>query len=202
MHPMSLTLALECSSPRSNWALVDGPSTVAQGATEGRASAAFFASIHDHWPANLQPQHILVGVGPGSFSGIRVALSAALGMSRAWGCPVIPVRSTHALGLIHADQSHLGIFSDAKRGLIFYTAYNKGIMTVPSCLISKAEFQALQASCSLALALGPLEGLPETAHPAAENLVHSWQNQGPEPNLPLEPIYLHQLIVSDTIKLG
>jgi tRNA threonylcarbamoyladenosine biosynthesis protein TsaB len=196
---MSLTLALECSSPRSNWAIVEGASVVAQGATEGRASAAFFASIHDHWPAGLSPHQILVGVGPGSFSGIRVALSAAMGMSRAWGCSVTPVRSTHALGHLHADQSHLGVFSDAKRGLIFYTAYSRGRMTVPSCLISKAEFQTLQANCSLALALGPLEGLSQTAHPAAQYLVRSWQNDGPEPNLPLEPIYLHE-IVSDTIK--
>lgn len=192
----SPSLALECSSSCCAWALQEGPHTLARGSTTGRASGAFFASLAASWPREIRPARILVGVGPGSFSGIRATIAAALGMSRAWSCPVLPVRSTHALARQHPTEPLLGIFSDAKRGQCFYTAYSHGIMTVPSRLIPHGEREAHRSRCSLALALGPLEGFTNVAFPDPAELALAWQHTPPDlPPLPLEPIYLHDSVV-------
>ena len=193
---MSPTLVLECSSSRSSWALVDGGNVLAEGHTTGRASGAFFSSLEGSWPRGIRPAHILVGVGPGSFSGIRVAIAAATGMARAWNCPVTPIRSTHALARKHADAAVLGIFSDAKRGQLFFTAYAHGQMTQPSRLIARNELGDFLAKCSLALSLDPLEGVPGSEYPGAVDLAGAWQESGGEPGLPLEPIYLHTDVVN------
>lgn len=193
---MSPTLVLECSSSRSSWALVDGATVLAEGHTTGRASGAFFSSLEGSWPRGVRPAHILVGVGPGSFSGIRVAIAAATGMARAWNCPVTPIRSTHALAKKHADAAVLGIFSDAKRGQLFFTAYGHGKMTQAGRLIARNELADFLSPCTLALSLDPLEGVPASEYPGAVDLARAWQETGDEPGLPLEPIYLHTEVVT------
>jgi len=193
---MSPTLALECSSSRSSWALMDGGTPLAEGHTTGRASGAFFSSIEGSWPRGVRPERILVGVGPGSFSGIRVAIAAATGMARAWNCPVTPIRSTHALARKHPDAAVLGIFSDAKRGQIFYTAYGHGKLTQPSRLIARDELGAYLSKCTLALSLDPLDGVPGLEKPGAVELARAWLEVGAEAGLALEPIYLHTDVVN------
>lgn len=51
------------------------------------------------------PSQILVGVGPGSFTGIRVGIAAAQGMAIGWG---VPVHGLSSLALIAAGASDLG----------------------------------------------------------------------------------------------
>ncbi len=38
---------------------------------------------------NVRPSQLLVGIGPGSFTGIRVAIAAAHGLSIGWGCELL-----------------------------------------------------------------------------------------------------------------
>ena len=42
------------------------------------------------------PTQILVGVGPGSFTGLRVAIAAAHGMAIGWSVPLVRVRQPRA----------------------------------------------------------------------------------------------------------
>ncbi|MDX6765750.1 MAG: tRNA (adenosine(37)-N6)-threonylcarbamoyltransferase complex dimerization subunit type 1 TsaB [Candidatus Methylacidiphilales bacterium] len=193
---MVVTLSLESSSPQCSWALLEGDDVRAHGATLERASGGFFASLTGAWPAGTRPNQILVGVGPGSFSGVRVAIAAALGMARAWNCPVIPVRSTHALGRLYPEEEWLGVFSDAKRGQVFYTSYRRGRMAEASRLVPRAELGPTAARCTLAVALGPLEGLSQAVCPSAAELARAWKDGGAEPALALEPVYLHETVVA------
>jgi tRNA threonylcarbamoyl adenosine modification protein YeaZ len=189
-------LILESSSPQASWAWMDAQGNItAEGSTQARASGGLFASLAGGMPQGAVPDRILVGVGPGSFSGVRVAVAAAQGLARVWQCPVEGVRSTHAVARVLPEVSFLGVFADAKRGQIFFTGYEHGRMTQASRLIPADALEAHRASCSRAVACGPLPGVPECVLPTAAELGRFWHQGTSEPGLPLEPIYLHESVV-------
>ncbi len=137
---------------------------------------------------------ILVGIGPGSFSGIRVAIATAQGLARAAGAPVIPIRSSDALGLRFQHVTFLGVFTDARRNSFFFTAYENGVLTRPSAVYPLAELETMLSKCSLAVTTDGLKGVPEKVAPDAELLYQAYRLNGSETDLALEPVYLHPAI--------
>jgi len=61
-----------------------------------------------------------VGIGPGSFTGIRVALAAAHGLRLSLGCPLVGVSTLEALAepWWNGDDAVLAV-QDAKRGEVY-----------------------------------------------------------------------------------
>lgn len=72
---------------------------------------------------------ILVDVGPGSFTGLRVGVAAAKALALAWNVPVYGVTSTAlvAAGAMASDPalSSLYVTLDAARGQIYTQAFNR-----------------------------------------------------------------------------
>lgn len=69
---------------------------------------------------------IAVGRGPGAFTGVRLAISAAQGMALALGLPVIPVSSLAALALdAPADSPMILAVIDARMGEIYAGAFRR-----------------------------------------------------------------------------
>jgi tRNA threonylcarbamoyladenosine biosynthesis protein TsaB len=72
---------------------------------------------------------IAVGIGPGSFTGLRIGLSYAKGVALASGCPVVGVPSLDALALSaleHAKSSRgtlICLVLDARKGEVFSALY-------------------------------------------------------------------------------
>src|SRR5215469_8737238 len=67
---------------------------------------------------------IVVVSGPGSFTGVRVGMSAAKGLSEAGGVPVIAVSRLALLaGLAGESQSRVSAVLDAGRGEFYFGAY-------------------------------------------------------------------------------
>ena len=65
---------------------------------------------------------IVIGCGPGSYTGLRVGASYALGLGRAWNVPVRAVSSLEAL--IDAGQDGLQAVSlDARKGQVYGALY-------------------------------------------------------------------------------
>lgn len=71
-----------------------------------------------------QLDRIAVTVGPGSFTGLRVGLAFAKGLSAALGVPAIGVGSLEALAQPHAGRV-LAVL-DAKRGQVYLQAFADG----------------------------------------------------------------------------
>lgn len=71
-----------------------------------------------------QLDRIAVTVGPGSFTGLRVGLAFAKGLSAALGVPAIGIGSLEALAQPHAGRVFAVL--DAKRGQVYLQAFADG----------------------------------------------------------------------------
>lgn len=74
-----------------------------------------------------------VSVGPGSFTGLRVGLAFAKGLSAALGVPAIGVGSLEALARPHKGRVIAAL--DAKRGQVYLQGFADGVaVTAPDAL--------------------------------------------------------------------
>ena len=82
-----MILAFDTSSAACTAALFDGEGTCLARTDEviGRGHAERLVPMLDRLLAGRTADSILVGVGPGSFTGIRVAIAAAHGLAIGWG---------------------------------------------------------------------------------------------------------------------
>ena len=94
-------LAIEFSSEHRSIAVLDGERLLAeQTVTEGRGTKALslIESILDHSElCKLQIDCIAVGVGPGSYTGIRSAIALTQGWQLALGVKVLGINSLEAM---------------------------------------------------------------------------------------------------------
>lgn len=117
------TLILETSTPQASVALIsrDGHQEQREFTGDRSHNAGLFAPLQEllgldeNGPLGL----VLVGSGPGSYSGTRVGIAAAQGVAIAVGCPAVAVPSILAVRPV-ADGECLAI-GDARRGS-FWTA--------------------------------------------------------------------------------
>lgn len=74
---------------------------------------------------------ISVGLGPGSFTGLRVGLSAAKGLAMALDLPLVGIPSYDALAMQIPIEGLLVILGDAKGGLLYMGLYEDGEPLAP-----------------------------------------------------------------------
>ena len=144
-------LILEASSTPATWVLSRQGEILASGTLSGTVAACLVPSLQKDLPDPPRPDQILVGVGPGSFSGIRSAIASAEGMAAIWRCPVLPLRSTGSIAWQFPQASLLGIFSDARRGDIFATFYASGKLERPTAVHPASDLPQLLSRCTLAV---------------------------------------------------
>nr|WP_156103536.1 tRNA (adenosine(37)-N6)-threonylcarbamoyltransferase complex dimerization subunit type 1 TsaB [Deinococcus sp. YIM 77859] len=98
-------------------------------------------------------QTIVLGTGPGSYTGVRVGASYALGLGRVWGAPVRGVSTLEALvrgASGSVPEGEVAVSLDARRGNVYGAVYEVrgGVVTRVIHAPEKrplAEFEALAA---------------------------------------------------------
>ena len=110
-----MILAFDTSSPACTAALFDGDGECVARADEviGRGHAERLVPMLDELLDGRKADSIVVGVGPGSFTGIRVAIAAAHGLAIGWG---VELSGMSSLGLLAAGANDGGELATAVQG--------------------------------------------------------------------------------------
>ena len=188
-----LDLAIETSSSHPSIALGNDKVIVQSiDLPEGqRASIALFPALTRLGLPRLRLRRIVVGLGPGSFSGIRVGLAAAQGIALVQGVPVLGLCSAWSVAAQHPHGTRLGVFADAKRREAFCTIFAEGALEQSTHLLPMEEIEDYVSKFTLAVSAEPLPGIATRVHPRARDLLGFPESfPGWVREQPLEPIYL------------
>jgi tRNA threonylcarbamoyladenosine biosynthesis protein TsaB len=188
------TLALEMSTARGSIALHDGEAALfeASFAADRKHSGAFFENVELCLERAGRPQRIVVGLGPGSYAGVRIAIATALGLRSAINAKLTGIPSICALDVEAGEYCVVG---DARRQSFFFAqVYDRRLIEEPF-LESKRELEARLKK--LTIPAFASENLPEfptlkLAWPTAARLAEIAAGSGREnaDAQSLEPIYL------------
>lgn len=141
------------------------------------------------------PDEIVVGIGPGSYTGLRVASATAVGMQLALGCPAYGCPSV--LGY-QALSYH--VVGDARLGAIFLASVEEGRLIRGPELLPADEFRSLRTTLAAApiFAIGPIPGVSDlqVVRPEAEYLIRCRASFVPG----LEPLYLKEPHITQSRK--
>ena len=123
---MTISLAIDTSTSRTIVGLLDGEKVLfeefAIGATDhGRAVSDLVAQALANNPA---PDRVVVGMGPGPFTGLRVGIAFARTFALSREIPVVGVCSLDA---IVVNESEYTVAIDARRKEIYWAKYVDGI---------------------------------------------------------------------------
>ena len=110
-----MLLVIDTSTAACTTALFDeaGVCLASRDELIGRGHAVRLVPMIDELMAGRRADRILVGVGPGSFTGIRVGIAAAQGLAIGWGAEIAGMSS---LGLLAAGAGKEGEVSAAMLG--------------------------------------------------------------------------------------
>ena len=194
-----LDLAFETSSSTGSIALGNDKVVVQSIEFKGpqRHSASLFPALARLGLPRLRLRRIIVGLGPGSFSGIRVSLAAAQGIALVQGVPVVGICSAYSVALQHREATRLGVFADAKRREAFCTVFAHGELEKETYLIPMAEIEEHASKFTLAVSAEPLPGIATQVYPRAKDLLSLPESlAGWVTRPPLEPIYLREPVAA------
>lgn len=139
---------------------------------------------------------VIIGTGPGSYSGARVGIAAGQGIAMIHDCPAVGLSSLLATG--HDTATVIG---DARRGQAWIATLDGSTIPTPSLVPMHDLASSLPESGPLitfddpkAFPL-PAERAPQLVHPAAEHLAAAWFALDPSTrdeltNTPPQPAYL------------
>ena len=207
----TFTLVVETSTPHASLASIEPTGQLKQREfTSDRShNAVLFSPLKELLDSREAGEIglVLVGSGPGSYSGTRVGIAAAQGVAIAAGCPAVAVPSILAVVSAEGGAACVAI-GDARRGS-FWTAHMER-----SRLLAEPELTdagGLEAIVLKAVAAGiPVISFEDSGRfplspelraqvrlefPSAERLWQAWKSTTPETlerwtSQPPQPIYL------------
>ena len=130
-------LGFDLSTRRGTIALVKGDKILStrDWPNDRRNSAPFFAVLDEIMRGHGAPEAILVGLGPGSYTGTRIAIAAAIGLQATTGAALTGLSS---LSGISVEDEYI-VIGDAKRASFFFATINGGFCATEPELLSQNE---------------------------------------------------------------
>ncbi len=139
---------------------------------------------------------VVVGCGPGPFTGLRVGMATAAAYGHALAIPVYGVCSLDAIGIMAATASHgeVLVVTDARRREVYWARYRDGVRVAGPAVGAPAQ---VDAGAAAVVAGSPehaaLFDLPvlDISHPTPAGLVAAVDDWSADPS-PLVPLYLRR----------
>ena len=149
-------LAISTSSPALSIALVEGAHVLAcRHELIGRGHAEALVPAIADLLAGRRADAIIVDIGPGSYTGIRIGIAAARALGLAWGVPVhgVSALSLVAVQALAADPALNSVFAliDAGRGHAAGALLGRDLVAPVPVLIAVAPAGSALAGAGAAL---------------------------------------------------
>ncbi|MGI8890257.1 MAG: tRNA threonylcarbamoyladenosine biosynthesis protein TsaB [Chthoniobacterales bacterium] len=184
-------LALELSSPVGSVAFRDGEETrdFRTFPADRKDSGFFYENLQAIYGANPKPDLIVVGLGPGSYAGVRIAIATALGLREVSGSRLQGLPSICAM-----DRAEYVFIGDARRNSFVIAHVRNGQCAEGPILASEEELRGRLSRVEKlpVIATEPLPQFGEVIveHPSALRLAELVPEYGCGEFETLEPIYL------------
>ena len=194
-------LALELSSSVGSVAFCgghDGPAFRTFPA-DRKHSGFFFETVSAFYSMDDPPELIVVGLGPGSYAGVRIAIATAIGLRVAARARLIGLPS-----LVAIERDEYIFLGDARRGSFAFARVAKGTCLEGPLLATEDEIRVwLRQHAGLPIIatepLGQFENVI-VEHPSALRLAQLATDRQSENAETLEPIYLRPPYVTTPSK--
>ncbi|HEY3662914.1 MAG TPA: tRNA (adenosine(37)-N6)-threonylcarbamoyltransferase complex dimerization subunit type 1 TsaB [Chthoniobacterales bacterium] len=185
-------LALELSSSVGSVALRDrGGDQLKVFPADRKDSGLFYENLSAILESCGAPETIVVGLGPGSYAGVRIAIATAIGLRAASGAHLFGLPSICAFEL----EEYL-VVGDARRNSFFFARVADGTCVEGPILAIESEVRAFLGARPDLPAVAT-QALPQfervcIAHPSALRMAELALRVEGEGEEMLEPIYLRE----------
>jgi tRNA threonylcarbamoyladenosine biosynthesis protein TsaB len=187
-------LAFDTSGHRLTAALAEDGKTVLEmdNASEARHSSALVPLLEKlmkkaGWtPDSLDA--VAVGIGPGSFTGIRTGVATAKMLALVWEKRLLGVSSLEAAAYVpeNIDKARVQVVFDARKGRVYAALFENGVPKIGPLLTTAQAFEEITGEKAL---------LIEKPEISAAALAKAAARQAREKNFKtadtLAPLYLH-----------
>jgi tRNA threonylcarbamoyl adenosine modification protein YeaZ len=135
-----ITLAIDTSTQRGSVALLSSDSLLFDEhfSADRSHSSSLFVALEQARARVEKVDQIAVGLGPGSYAGVRIAIAAALGLQLALGAKSIGIPSVAALETGAPEYIAIG---DARRESFYFSRVVHGVCADGPLLATKDELQ-------------------------------------------------------------
>lgn len=195
-------LAIDTSSSRGSLALAPAgtlePCLEREFPADRSASSSLFRELESLQGELKHVRKIIIGLGPGSYTGVRVAISAAVGMALGSGAELIGITSLAALREPAEEElTQYLVVGNARRGTYFLAGVRNGAMAgapllePPEAIADRLErppFEGVPVFAFGEFLTGTPGAFP--AFPSAARLLELTRALNPPAQKSLEPIYL------------
>jgi tRNA threonylcarbamoyladenosine biosynthesis protein TsaB len=189
-------LALELSTARGGLAWLNGDvDLVREWPNDRKHSGLFFENLTEMQKQFGLPEIIIVGLGPGSYAGTRIAISTAIGLQMVANARLIGYPS---IGAIETEENEYCVIGDARRNTFFFAPIRINDLVEGPTLISEAELKEKLDKFEDKMPIFSSEPLPQfkrtaVRYPSALVLARLAQDLDRSFSLPpLEPMYLRE----------
>ena len=150
-----MILALDTSTAACTAALLSEHGEVIGSSNEliGRGHAERLVPMIAELVGERRPQRIIVGVGPGSFTGIRVGIAAAHGMAIGWGAQISGMSSLALLAAAAGAGQRVAAAMAGGHGELFVQQFDASLEPLSPLL--NLPPAAAAAAIDAELAVGP-----------------------------------------------
>ena len=187
-------LALELSTARGSLAWLDEDADlVSEWSNDRKNSAEFFENLEKVSKKFGRPDTIIVGLGPGSYAGTRIAISAAIGLQVSSGARLIGFPSICAM-----EGAEYCVIGDARRDSFFFARIRANELMEGPTLFAETELRGKLDKLGPGMSIFCSESLPQferatICYPSAGILARLAQDGERSFSLPpLEPNYLRE----------
>src|SRR6202011_2827432 len=188
-------LALELSSARGSIAWLGQREFLRDWPNDRKNSGALFENLAVVQKQFGAPETMIVGLGPGSYAGVRIAISAAIGLAASSNARLTGFPSICAM---ECEEKEYCVIGDARRQSFFFARVRANDLVEGPKLFTEAELREKLDKLNRKMSIFASEKLPQfervvIRYPSAKILAGLAQDSHRSfAQPPLEPIYLRE----------